>query len=194
MTDPNPALPAPPPATTPAPPASPAPPPATTPTLITSPVTAPTPAPVPTSTPTPIPSPAPVPVPKASADDVDKKRPSERIDALEKETASIRFENSVYREAAKQGAKDPDYFNFLAQRARQEQGDAFNVTQFGAGLKTDRPDLFSSSVAQPATTMAGNPPAQTGTTKEQLQQKLDAAAKNKDVDEMLRLKSAIAAL
>ncbi|MCC6546180.1 hypothetical protein IT570_03340 [Candidatus Sumerlaeota bacterium] len=116
---------------------------------------------------------------------------------MERGQDSLKFETSAFREAARAGAKDPDYFNYLAGRAKQEQGVAFNLTQFTAQLKTERAELFGGTptpAPTPANTTAGNPPAQNATKKAQLQQQLEDAKKARDIGKVLKLETELSLL
>lgn len=88
------------------------------------------------------------------------------------------------------GAKDPGYFQYLAEQARAAKGKEFDLAKFGAELKTSRPDLFS--VVPGATTTAGhdNSPEKISS----LQTEYEEARKKGDISKMLSLKTELTKL
>ena len=117
--------------------------------------------------------------------------PKGREAELEKSVTDLQFQNKVIREAAKTGAKDPDYFEFLAGKARGEQGDKFDLAKWAGELKTAKPELFAGVAApatQPAntTTAAGSAASAERTS---IEQQIEEAKKKGDVIAVLSLTS-----
>ncbi|HLP66960.1 MAG TPA: hypothetical protein VK181_05520 [Rhizobium sp.] len=109
----------------------------------------------------------------------------------ERKAASQRdFTNSITAKANELGAKDADYINYLAQKARGEKGDAFKADEFFTALKTNQPDLFKAAPVKGATTTGGAPvPTQQQLT--QLETDLEAARQRRDAAAVLSITTKI---
>jgi hypothetical protein len=101
--------------------------------------------------------------------------------------AQERERRAAIAAAAKEhGAKDSEYFSYLADKAARTAGTAFDPLSFGKSLKETRPDLFEP--ARTATTTSAPPPAD-ATKVAALREELKAAQAARDPFKVLHLQT-----